>query len=109
MTKKAFPCISIGGQDKIVPSITGSFYSKQPRDKAVSHIKTLCQDATEIIVCDRYLQQRPSRELRESLCLVFVLLAPIRVDATCPAAFAQKFSLRKRAVWSSIWPLRWTR
>ncbi len=53
--KDYFPFVKIGGSDKVTPSISGSFYYKEPRVKAIEHIKALCSQANKILVWDPYL------------------------------------------------------
>lgn len=59
-TKDTFPYVKIGGADKICPSITGSFYYNQSRDKAIQHIKSLCKSAKSIMIWDPYLTSDPN-------------------------------------------------
>lgn len=55
--KDQYPYVKIGGSDKVVTSVTGSYYYNEPRQKAIEHIRTLCADAKEIIVWDEYIMQ----------------------------------------------------
>lgn len=52
-----YPYVNIY-EDSITPAIIGCFYQNQPRDKAINHIKTICEKAQNIIVYDKFLSHR---------------------------------------------------
>lgn len=55
--KNHFPYVKIGGSDKIITSVTGSFYYRESRQKAIDHIHALCADAKEIIIWDEFVME----------------------------------------------------
>lgn len=60
--KDEYPYININS-DKIKTTVTGTFFSTENRDKAISHIARLCNDAKTITVYDKYLSKEEAKEL----------------------------------------------
>lgn len=57
-----YPYININS-DKIKTTVTGTFFSTENRDKAISHITRLCNNAKTITVYDKYLNKEETKEL----------------------------------------------
>lgn len=55
--KDQFPYVKIGGSDKIITSVSGSFYYRESRQKAIDHIHALCADAKKIIIWDEFVME----------------------------------------------------
>ena len=66
--KDEYPYININNtNEKIISSISGSYYARENREKAKSHIRSLCSSAKKIIVYDRYLTSSPEDIAVETL------------------------------------------
>lgn len=50
----AYPYVNIDGNDPIGMNYTGTF-KQRPRSKCIEHLKALCEDATKVVVYDKYL------------------------------------------------------
>lgn len=62
INKDEYPYLNINS-DKIKTAVTGTFFSTENRDKAVSHITRLCNNAKTITVYDKYLSKEEAKEL----------------------------------------------
>lgn len=61
-SKDEYPYININS-DKIKTTITGTFFSTENRNKAISHITQLCNNAKSITLYDKYLSKNEANEL----------------------------------------------
>lgn len=57
--KSDYPYVNIHC-DNIETCLTGCFYQKDNRVKAIEHLKTLCKDASKITVYDKFLSENNS-------------------------------------------------
>lgn len=53
--KSYFPYINIYN-DKIENNLSATFKNNIPRDKAKNHLRALCENATNILICDKYIK-----------------------------------------------------
>ena len=68
-----FPYVNVTGSDVIEPNYTGTF-KNVPRQKAIAHIKALCQAAKSIYIYDPYLKNYQERATQMIMDGVFSLL-----------------------------------
>ncbi|MDR1759424.1 MAG: hypothetical protein LBR60_02730 [Fibrobacter sp.] len=71
-----FPYVNILGFDSIEPNYTGTFKNKS-RQKAIDHLKTLCQNAKSIYIYDPHLAKYQDRSNQAVMQGIFDLL-PMR-------------------------------
>lgn len=57
--KSNYPYVNIHN-DNINTCLTGCFYQKDNRTKAIEHLKTLCKDANKITIYDKFLSDNSS-------------------------------------------------
>jgi hypothetical protein len=57
--KDTYPYVNINN-DKIEVNYTGTFKKNEPRTKCIAHLKELCINAKNILICDNYLGKKIS-------------------------------------------------
>lgn len=78
--KESFPYVNIhSSSEKIRAVIAGSYYAHESRQKAISHIKSLCKDAKEIVVFDKYLSATTSANALDTLSRILPQNKEVRI------------------------------
>lgn len=79
-SKDSFPYVNIrSSSEKIRTVVAGSYYARESRQKAISHIKSLCKDAKEIVVFDKYLSATTSANALDALSRILPQNKEVRI------------------------------
>lgn len=62
-SNSTFPYVNINDDDeKIENDLVGSYEKDDDRQKAIMHLKSLCQRASHIVIYDKYISRDPTQE-----------------------------------------------